>query len=187
MKRFILCATIFSTLALAGNAMADSGPQVSDPPPRFRYLGVDFGAGIPSGGYLGLVLRPSLGWMRVSLDATYNGLGPGMKAGLTLDPIRFPIAPTLTVDEGFSLSGQVPGGSNQPSIGYEYSDVLLGLETGNRDKARFYLRGGFSWLNLHTDNFQQVIGNPVPGVGVGNASFQGWIFPSIQIGATILF
>lgn len=173
--------------AFADNSANDSKVQdtVIVQKPRYRWLGVDVGAGFPSGGSLGLVLRP-IYFARFELAGTYNGISPGLLGGLTIDPIPFAISPSFTVQGGATFSGQVPFASNPPSVEYKYLDLLAGLEMGNWKVWRLYVRGGFSWIDMQTHDFNNVINNQDTSLTVGDPRAVGW-FPAVKVGLTYLF
>jgi hypothetical protein len=151
--------------------------------PRHRTFGLSMDVGVPDGAALGLSVRPKVDWLRLGASFTYNGMGPGFRGSLTLDPIRYPIAPTFTVEGGHAFPGQVPGVSNSPALTYNYANLHLGLEVGNRETFRFFLRGGVSWLDLGTSNFQAMSGMS----GLGDPSYKGWLAPSGKLGFATYF
>lgn len=192
----LACMVLASVNAFALDATADDDPwhpppqnpaltQVV-PQPRFRYVGLSFDIGAPDGAALGVVVRPHLNWLRLDLAGTYNGLAPGLRGGLTLDPIKFPMVPTLTLEGGGTWPGKVPGVSNSPEVSYDYVNLHLGIEFGNRDTWRFYLRGGWSYINAQVSDFQNAITLP-SGVSIGNPTLSGWVAPSAKLGFAIYF
>jgi hypothetical protein len=163
-------------------------PVASEKNERFRFLGMGFSIGVPSGLALGLVGRiPKINFLKLELDGTYNGLAPGMKGSLTFDPIKFPIAPTLTVDAGGNWGGQVPGATNSPTISYQYADALLGLEMGSRDAFRFYLRGGLTHVWANASGLQKTFNNNDKSLSIGDVSLSASAAPAAQIGFQWLF
>ncbi len=153
--------------------------------PRYRFVGLDFSAGIPDGAAVGLVLRP-IYFTQFEWAGTYNGIAPGMRVGLTLDPIPWAISPTLTAEGGATFSGPVPFMSNPPNVEYKYANLHLGLAMGNWRVWRFYVRGGMSWIDMQTHNLGNAFNNTDPSVAVGDARVYGW-FPSAKIGFMYLF
>jgi hypothetical protein len=154
---------------------------------RFRYVGMNFDLGAPDGVALGVVVRPHLNWLRLNAAFTENVLAPGVRFGATVDPIKFGIAPTFTVEGGHYWSGSVPVVSNPPTLGYDYANLHLGLEFGNRDKWRIYLHGGLSYMSVHTGNFQNTVSSLPDGVSLGNPWLNGWIAPTGKLGFAIYF
>jgi hypothetical protein len=136
--------------------------------------------GVPDGAALGLSVRPFVEWLRVSAAGTYNGMAPGARVGITLDPISFPIAPTLTVEGGHYWAGSVPTMNDAVAVGYNYMNFHLGLEFGSQSSFRFYLRGGVSWLDISSTINQQASGSGSP--TVSDPSFSGWVAPSGKLG-----
>lgn len=177
--------TVFGALLacmVLATVSAEAGDESS---PRFRYVGMNFDVGAPDGAALGVVVRPHLNWLRLNLAGSYNGLAPGVRGGLTLDPINFPVAPTATFEYGHFWDGTVPGVHQSPEVGYDYANLHVGLEFGKRDVWRFYLRGGATWIDAHAGGFQSTINLP-NGVSVGDPTIQGWL-PSGKLGFAIYF
>ena len=110
--------------------------------------------GLPDGAALGLVVRPRFDWLRIGGAVTHNGIAPGFRLGVTIDPIDFPIAPTLTIEGGHYWQGTLPTVQNSPTVGYNYANIHLGLEIGNRANFRFFLRGGVSYVDVSASNIQ---------------------------------
>lgn len=181
-----LAAPITSPLpAFADTTTPTTDTQSVVAKPRYRFVGMDLGAGVPDGGYLGLVLRP-LYFTQFEWAGTYNGIAPGMRVGLTLDPIPYAISPTITGEVGGTFSGPVPFVSNPPDVEYKYANLLLGLSMGNWRVWRFYLRGGMSWLDMQTHNFSNVLNNSDKSLVIGDPRLVGWA-PSFKLGFTYMF
>ncbi|MDP9036191.1 MAG: hypothetical protein M3O50_15430 [Myxococcota bacterium] len=141
--------------------------------------------GVPDGAALGLVVRPHFEWLRLGAAVTHNGMAAGGRLGVTLDPISFPIAPTFTAEGGHYWEGRLPLVGNSPSIGYNYANLHLGMEVGNRATFRFFLRGGVSWVDVSTAHFQNVTGGARS--GIGDPSYSGWLAPSGKLGFSVYF
>lgn len=181
----ILIAIFACLLMLTASSSAradDSSAQ-----PRHRWVGMQFDVGAPDGAALGVVVRPYVNWLRLNLSGTYNGVAPGIRGGATLDPIKFPVAPTLTFEGGHAWEGSVPGTSNLPQFGYDYANLHLGLEFGNRDTWRFFLQGGPSWLHVQTSGFQQVVGSSDPGLKIGDPTANVTVLPTAKLGFALYF
>ncbi len=137
--------------------------------------------GVPDGAGLGIIVRPKFDWLRVGAAVTHNGMAPGARLGITLDPLVFPLVPTFTVEGGHYWEGTLPLLKNSTAIGYNYANFHLGLEVGSRATFRFFLRGGASWLDVSTAHFQS--GSPA----MGNPSYSGWLAPSGKLGFSAYF
>jgi len=136
-------------LAATGVATADSLPKV----------GVMADVGLPDGGTAALVFRP-VSLVRLSGGVSHNGIGPGVRAGVTLIPLSSWITPTLSATYGHyferdanpvarMLSGD--GELSSPAlehVGYDYGDAHLGLELG-RKRVTFYLHAGVTRVQTH--------------------------------------
>lgn len=148
-------------------------------------FGMTMDVGLPDGAALGLVVRPKFDWLRLGAAVTHNGMGPGVRLGVTLDPIQYAVAPTLTVEGGHCFAGTVPGIQGSPSIGYDYANFHLGLEFGNRSSFRFFIRGGASWVNMSGAQAQNTVINN--GSTIMNPSYTGWVAPSAKLGFALYF
>lgn len=184
MKYGILSSVFAACIAISIGASAQQEP-------RHRFVGIQADTGIPDGAALGLVLRPipveSVDWFRLGVSGTYNGLAPGVRAGITFDPFRSPVAPTLTGEVGHAFSGTVPHATGSPTVQYDYANIHLGLEFGNRNVWRFFLRGGVSWMNVNTSNFQGALNLSDSSLMIGNPQFSGLIAPTGKLGFDYYF
>lgn len=148
-------------------------------------FGMTMDVGLPDGAALGLVVRPKFDWLRLGAAVTHNGMGPGVRLGVTLDPVQYSVGPTLTVEGGHCFAGTVPGIQGSPSIGYDYANFHLGLEFGNRASFRFFIRGGASWVNMSGAQAQNSVINN--GSTIMNPSYTGWVAPSAKLGFALYF
>jgi hypothetical protein len=165
MKKFIIASMIASMMAISAVSFADESSKLK--------VGGQFDIGAPSGMALGVVVKPKLNWLRLDLAGTYNSEF-GLRIGGTFDPIKFPISPTFTIQAGHTFDSKVPGISKSPELGMNYVDFHLGLEVGNRDRWRFFLHAGPSYVSVRTDGFQDTL-SVGKGVSIGNPEFHGWV------------
>jgi hypothetical protein len=191
-----LAAALGITLALpASSAFADAPSyrspagvdkdhSASEAPPHHRTFGMSMDLGVPDGAALGLVVRPRFDWLRIGGAVTHNGMAPGMRFGVTLDPFASLMAPTFTVEGGHYWGGKLPMVSDSPSIAYNYANFHLGLEVGSRAAFRFFLRGGATWLDVSTAHYQSASSG---GSGIGDPSYSGWLAPSGKLGFSAYF
>jgi hypothetical protein len=175
--------------ALSGPALPSGyytydAAKASAPSRHHRTFGVSMDVGVPDGAALGIVVRPRFDWLRLGAAVTHNGMAPGLRLGVTIDPIAFPIAPTLTIEGGHYWAGTVPGIQGSPSIGYDYANFHLGLEFGNRATFRFFLRGGASWVDMSA---AQALNTTSNASSIGNPSYTGWLAPSAKLGFALYF
>lgn len=153
---------------------------------RYRYLGMQFDIGLPSGVALGVVGRvPQVPWFKLGLAAT-GTLMPGIRGNVMFDPIKFGVAPVANIDLGHQFPFAIPGVKNSPDIGFSYVDLNAGLAFGNRDKFRFLLLSGYSYLFGSASNFQALITSAPKGLTLANPTFTGWI-PNLKLGFEWLF
>src|SRR5271156_5165159 len=127
MKYIVSSLIALSVMGTVGLALADNPaeagyispneyrPMIVNTTPHYPFkLGPTFDLGLPSGAALGLQLRlPSLPWFKVNGAVTYT-LAPGLRAGIMLDPINFPVAPVATVDIGHQFPFTVPVSGSKP-------------------------------------------------------------------------
>ena len=115
-------------------------------------LGIDGGA--PGGGGLTLLVRP-LWWLRLNGGLAYNVVGFGFRGGITLAPADWAVTPTLNLDAGRYLSGDmnkfvtVSDPSERALLSrttYTFATAQLGLEFGSQRRFSFYLRGGITYV-----------------------------------------
>jgi hypothetical protein len=170
---------ILSSLLVANVASADET--------RFKYVGAQVDVGAPDGVGLGVVVRPKLNWLRLNLSGTYNAMAPGIRGGFTLDPIKFPIAPTFTLEGGHAFEGKVPGTKDLPSFSYDYLNLHSGLEFGNRDSVRFFIHAGPTYMNVFTSNFADSIGNVNKSISISDPTISARLIPTAKLGLVVLF
>jgi hypothetical protein len=121
-------------------------------------LGIDGGA--PGGGAAVLLIRP-LWWLRLNGGLAYNVAGFGYRAGITLAPAEWAVTPTLNIDAGQYLSGDMnkvvtvtdSNSTYQAAVRsllskttYKFATAQLGLEIGSQRRFVFYLRGGLTYV-----------------------------------------
>jgi hypothetical protein len=162
-------------------------PDISQPPyEAHRWLGFQFDLGLPSGTALGLVVRPKVEWLRLNLAGTYNTASPGARVGLTLDPVPFGIAPTLTLEGGFAGTGSpVFVGSKVPAVGYEYVNFHAGLEFGKRNKWRLFIHAGPTYTHVTTSDFNKAVN--VQNLVLANPTANLWVVSTGDLGVTVYF
>lgn len=149
---------------------------------RSKWVGMVMGLGIPSATYLGISIRPGVQWLHIDVKANYL-MALGYSASLTLDPINFGVAPTLTGELGRIGSITIP--NEQATVGYDYAQVLGGLEFGSRRSFRFFIRAGMAWVNVKARNVGSLIDEP--GVTVGDPTIRVKFAPSSELGFNLFF
>ena len=155
---------------------------------RPRDWGVAFDVGVPDGATTALVLRPRPA-VELAAGVSYNGIGPGVRAGITWIPMRRWISPTISLDVGDYRDGDANplvrlvtgnhGFSSQllDRVGYDYVDAHAGVELG-RHALRVFVRAGVSRVagtihavgTLTTGSMPGVIGGTDPTVTVTGIS-----------------
>ncbi|HLL25442.1 MAG TPA: hypothetical protein VK427_25070 [Kofleriaceae bacterium] len=117
-------------------------------------LGVMADAGVPDGAMASLVYRP-INAVRVHGGIGYNAVSRGMRAGVTLAPLKSWFSPTVSIDYGRYREGdanplarRIMGDPDYSSealehVGYDFGNAHVGIVLG-RERASFYLQGGMS-------------------------------------------
>jgi hypothetical protein len=171
-RNILIAALVAATVS--STALADEN----------HYIGFQADVGAPDGANIGIVAHPGIQWLRVVASGSYNYLSPGLRGEITLDPIKFPVALTLTADAGYFFPGSVPHLNNSPSLAYSYYNLQPGLEFGRRNRWRFFLRGGYSLIDAKLTNV--IINNDKTFIFSGaDAQLHG--APSAKLGFCVLF
>ena len=146
--------------------MAPASHTSSDVPT----LGVMADLGLPDGATASLVGRP-IRALRVELGVGDNGVGPGVRGGVTWIPFASWATPTLGVSYGRfferdanplvrSISGDATFSSPVlDRVGYDFANARLGLELG-RKHVTFFLHAGVSAVTAQIHNLDMVTNTP---------------------------
>jgi hypothetical protein len=191
--------TTAAKLPLSTSTPADdgNGGGRSDGPPL---LGLMVDGGFPDGIGASVLVRP-IWFARFQAGATYNLLGPGIRAGVTLVPFHFPIVPTASFEYGHAFqadAGRLAGLFGKLSatektllkkVGYDYLSLQAGLETGSQTGFAWFVRAGVSWVWTRARNFQEAVQPTVPaGVTVTSTDPKIRVLtPSINTGFNLYF
>jgi len=160
------------------------GGSVSLPPhERNKWVGWTSSVGLPSGPQVGISIRPGFQFIHIDVMANYV-LKLGYAASLTFDPIDFPVAPTLTGEFGHITQGNIPSGKGA-TVGWDYKQILGGLEFGNRRSFRFFLRAGVSWIDVKTHNINNLVNND--DIVIGDPSLHARVGGACKIGFNSFF
>jgi hypothetical protein len=138
------------------------------PTPRTKYFGIGLDLGIsgilPDAGLLlaGRPVRP----IHVQLGAGFNGIGYGIRGGLTLiNPYFIPLSLTWEGGHYFEsdanravrwFSKDTQDVASLKRFSYDYMNLLAGIALENRSYA-FYLRAGVTWMRTTVKDFQQSV------------------------------
>lgn len=182
--RTLLKAGILSSLLLISSTALSKEPE--SPQPAMKVWGLQLDAGVPAGVGLSLIIRP-VRWGYMNFGGAFNGMAPGLFTGATLDPFDWPITLTLTGELGGSFRGKLIGVSDAPDISYVYANLWPGIEFGSRDSARFFIRGGVSWVDGSLYNSDTYLHNSDPSISYSNPHFTAAIAPTGKIGFRMLF
>ena len=186
-------------------AAATKAPAAVPPPPpppakpdadRLPRFGLRLDAGVPDGGVLAFVWRPSK-LLRLDVGPTFNYIGWGYQVGIGLTPIRWYISPTLNFDYGHYFESDASTKAKgvpdrfKPSlqkVGYDYLNGQLGLEFGSPRGLVFSLRLGLSyfWTTVHADRVAVTDPGSDPTVTVTDPKLR-FTFPSLKLGLLYYF
>jgi hypothetical protein len=150
-----------------GSASLRSGPTES---PVFGLL-VD--GGFPDGVGLSAVARPWRG-LRADAGVTYNVLGFGVRAGATLLPLPWAVAPLLRAELGHAFESDASGLAHSfglrtseslllQAVSYDYASLQVGLQLGRSERFAFVVQAGLTWFRGPVKNFQAAVRASNPG------------------------
>src|SRR2546428_225577 len=121
-----------------------------DEEPERTIIGLGIDGGAPGGGGLTLLVRP-LWWLRLNGGLAYNAIRLGDAGGISLSPADWAVTPTLNLDAGRYLSGDmtkfvtVSDPTERVLLSkttYTFATAQLGLEFGSQRRFRVLFRGG---------------------------------------------
>lgn len=164
--------TAFCSLLLAIASL----PSLADAEPG--RLGVMIDAGVPDGLTGSLVMRAHPA-VSVHAGAGHNLISPGLRAGVSVQPIPWWFRPSLNLEAGHYF----PGNANEAlrtigatdaeedhpmlsEVGYSYANFHLGLELG-RSRATFYIHAGFSAIQSEIRNINESFDDQSDDMGGG--------------------
>lgn len=181
-----LLGLTFSSVAIAQEQSKPLRPIIDITPqePKHKNFGFGFDVGAPDGVGINFVVRPNVDWLRADIGVTYNVISPGIRGGLTLDPINFIIAPSFTIDGGYTFMGNIPGKSTQLDL--TYVNFHPGIEIGSRKSFRFFIHAGPSYLYSTGNHVDNLLGNKSTEFKLYNTSVSGWFTPTAKLGFVIL-
>jgi hypothetical protein len=166
-------------IGVATPASADLGPP--EPPGSAspasqggaRTFGLLLDGGFPDGLGLSAVARP---WRALRADAgvTYNVLGFGVRAGATLLPLPWAVAPLLRAEVGHAFESDASGLASSfglrtsesvllKAVSYDYASLQVGLQIGRGDRFALVVQGGLAWFRGPVKNFQAAVRAASPG------------------------
>lgn len=151
----------------AGLVTAAQVQRRTQDPERLAPFGLMLDAGVTEGAGLSVSFRPAR-LVRLHLGGTHNGMRPGARAGLTLLPLRGWVTPALSLELGHAqpadarcLERRLADRTLLPSpsferVGYTYASALLGFEMQAPGRLTFFLRGGFSVMELYGPGMEEL-------------------------------
>lgn len=185
MRKACIIASFLSILLTSSSSYADESAQ---PKPKHKWVGLQGDIGVPDGAAAGIVVSPYFYWLKVTGSYTNNYFVSGGRLGVTFDPIKFGVGLTFTSEYGFTgkFNPSDVVGENLPTASYQYVNFHPGLEFGNPNGFRFFLRGGPTHMWADTHNFNDVVNNK--SITVSDPSAKVWVTPTFKLGfAWIIF
>jgi hypothetical protein len=157
----VAAVVAFSLPAVATADPADNGTTEREARPH--RVGSMIDVGFPEGAGLSLVVRPAP-WARLHAGPTFNLVAPGLRGGVTFDPMATVVGVSGTVEGGYVFPGDYSSlpGKEAPylhHVSYGYLNLHLGIEVGNRDVLRLFLRGGLSLASASLSDLQPSLQN----------------------------
>jgi hypothetical protein len=145
--------------APATAAEPSSPPATAPAPERLPLFGLRLAAGMPQGGNLSLVVRPTRD-VRIEAGPAWNYLGWGAQFGVGFQPFHGVVSPVLDLSYGHffpaDASSHFPSAPAelQPllqNLSYDYLAGLISLEFGSTRGLSFSIGGGVSyfWTTIH--------------------------------------
>ena len=166
---------------------------------RNTLIGLGIDAGVPGGGGFTLLVRP-LWWLRLNAGLAYNYFGFGYRGGLSFAPCWCAVTPTLNLDAGHYVSGDLNKVANTSDpnakallshVTYTFATAQIGLEFGSQRWFNFYLRGGltyfesgFSGTDLTALAQGKIASDPSTTYKAGDGKFSS-VAPCVSLGFNI--
>jgi hypothetical protein len=158
------------------------------------FIGVQLDVGVPDGIGASLVVTPGR-FLRVSLGGLSNGVGAGVRLGVTL--LAFPSSifrPLLAVDGGYVFGGQAVWlpqliddatlRSAITGVNVGFATAQIGFELGSKHFA-FTLRAGLSYVDVGVGS-QSISTGGTSTVTANGLAVRGFI-PSARLGFIFCF
>jgi hypothetical protein len=164
------------SLGFIGSALSTDRPR----------LGAMADVGVPDGATVSIVYRP-IRAIRAHAGFSHNLISLGERAGITITPLSWWAAPTLSFEYGRYAEGNanpiaraVTGDQTLSSgvldrVGYQYGNAHVGLELGRR-WFTFYLHAGVSRI---TGTVHNLSSETMPSSGTTSISFSH--DPTVQL------
>lgn len=155
-------------------------PDIFEPDSKVRLFGVTLLGGIPDGIAPGISIHPATNLVHFDVAVT-SLLSFGVRAGATIDPFDWVVAPTLTFAGGYSDWAKIPSTSTQYHL--YYVNIQPGLEVGRRSRFRVFVRAGYSHLWAAGKNQAKFAGLQA----TSDPSVRINLFPTVNLGVTGYF
>jgi hypothetical protein len=157
-----------------------AAPALFEPDDKLRLFGFTVLIGLPDGIAPGISFHP---WTNLlHIDVSLSGLlSLGFRAGVTVDPFDWIVAPTLTLATGYNGWADAPFVTGK-SVRFTTTYVNLepGIEVGRRSKFRLFLRLGYSHVWIDTDYRPSYSGKQA----TSSTQVRVGLFPALNFGLT---
>jgi hypothetical protein len=136
--------------------------------------------------------------LRMHAGATYNFLGPGLRAGATVVPFHFPIVPTLSLEYGHAFEadagplvsrfGKLSASERTllKRVGYDTLAAQVGIETGSPRSFAWFVRAGVAWVWVGVPNFDQAVQQQNPSMQSSSPKIRVTV-PAVNVGFYLYF
>lgn len=155
-------------------------PGLFEPDDKLRLFGFTLLVGIPDGIATGISFHPWTNLLHVDLSMS-GLLSLGFRAGVTVDPFDWNVAPTLTLAGGWNGWADAPFVTGK-SVRFQttYVNIQPGIEVGVRSKWRLFLRAGYSHVWVDTDYRPTYSGK----TATSSTQVRIGLFPALNFGLT---
>jgi hypothetical protein len=155
--------------------------SIFEPDDKLRLFGVTLLVGLPDGIAPALSFHPWTNLVHIDIGPSAL-MSLGFRAGVTVDPLDWIVAPTLTLAAGYNGWADAPFVSGNQTIRFTstYLNIQPGIEVGRRSRFRVFLRLGYSRLWIDTDYYPSYSGRQA----TSSTSVRVGILPTLNLGLT---
>lgn len=158
----------------------EPAPSIFEPDEKLRLFGVTLLLGLPDGIAPALSFHPFTNLVHIDIGPSAL-MSFGVRGSVTLDPLDWIVAPTLTLAAGYNGWADAPFVSGTAvRFTTTYINVQPGIEVGRRSRFRLFLRAGYSHLWVDTDLYPSYSGKQA----TSSTSVRVGVLPSLNLGLT---
>jgi hypothetical protein len=159
-------------------------------------VGVDAGLTGPLPDLGGYFAYQPVSWLRLGAGLGTNLIGIGVKGSATLiNPFVLPLSLTAEIGRYFEadanpavrrFASQDDDVASLKHVGYDFTNLLVGLDAGSGG-ARFYLRGGATFVRGRVNSFEETLRSADVSVTRTSDPQVSYAGPTIKLGFLLLF